>query len=317
MRWPAISAAMWQKLKNGLIYFALRALLAAAGLLPHRWALFLGGGLGAGFAACVPRERERAQRHLARAFPELPAPACAALARKVFVALGRNALEILWMFSRTTPELVACVEAAEGREHMQAVLARGRGVLCLAAHVGNWELLPIFTQAQGWPTAVVAQKLYDPRLDVLLNRFRERRGLRVLQRGNITGAIIRCLRANMLLGILNDQDTSVDSRWAPFFGRPAKTPVGMLRLARRTGAAVLPVFIARQANRRHRVYIQPELDLPRTGNEEADLAEGARLCNRAIEDFIRRFPDQWVWFHERWKSRTPADQAAAEGEETP
>jgi KDO2-lipid IV(A) lauroyltransferase len=109
----------------------------------------------------------------------------------------------------------------------------------------------------------------------------------------------------MLLGILNDQDTNVDSRWVPFFGRLAKTPVGMLRLVRRTQAAVVPVFTARQASGKNRVYIYPALDLPVTDDVEADLHAGAALCNRALEEFLRRFPDQWVWFHARWKSRPP------------
>jgi KDO2-lipid IV(A) lauroyltransferase len=190
---------------------------------------------------------------------------------------------------------------------MEAALKQGRGVVCLTGHIGNWEVLPIFTNFQGWRSAVVAQKLYDPRLDELLNGFRTRRGVPVIQRGNVTSSIIRSLRANMLLGILNDQDTNVDSRWVPFFGRLAKTPVGMLRLARHTGAAVVPVFIARQPSGKNRVYIYPALDLPKSEDVEADLHAGAALCNAALEVFVRRFPEQWVWFHARWKSRPPSE----------
>lgn len=297
---------MWQKLKNFLIFQFLRGLLRCAGWLPQRLALGLGALLGAAFHALVARDRRRAEANLALAFPERTLEDRRRLARRVFVSLGRTALEFLRMHSLPPARIAALVEGAEGREHMEAARAKGRGVLCLTAHAGNWEILPIYTNLQGWPSAVVAQKLYDPRLDDLLNGYRERCGVQVIQRGHVTGAIIRCLRQNMLLGILNDQDTEVDSRWAPFFGRPAKTPVGMLRLARRTGAAVVPVFIARQASGRNRITIEPELDLPDTGDEEADLAAGAALCNQAIEKFIRRFPDQWVWFHGRWKSAPPA-----------
>jgi KDO2-lipid IV(A) lauroyltransferase len=262
------------------------------------------------FAQVVPKERMRAERHLAIAFPNESPEALRALARRVFKAVGQTGMEFLRMNSMTTQAIVNTVEQVEGREHLEAALARGKGVVCLTGHIGNWELLPIFTTAQGWKTAVVAQKLYDPRLDELLNGFRARRGVTIIQRGNVTTSIIRSLRSNMLLGMLNDQDTNVDSRWAPFFGRLAKTPIGMFRLTRRTGAAVVPVFTARQPNGKNRVYIYPALDLKATDQEERDLLEGATLSNAAIEAFIRRFPEQWVWFHARWKSAPPPDAIA-------
>jgi Kdo2-lipid IVA lauroyltransferase/acyltransferase len=293
---------MWQKVKNLFFYLVIRGLLAAAGLLPQGLALALGGRLGAIFHALASRYRNLARAHLALAYPDQPERKRRRWARSVFISLGRTAMEFMRMTTLPAARIAKLVEAGEGRDYMTAALGKGRGVLCLTAHAGNWEILPIYTSLQGWPSAVVAQKLYDPRLDRLLNGFRERCGVKIIRRGNVTAAIVRCLRANMLLGILNDQDTDVDSRWAPFFGRPAKTPVGMLRLARRTGAAVVPIFIARQPSGRNRVYIQPELQLPSSADEEADLLAGAALCNQAIESFIRRFPEQWVWFHERWKS---------------
>jgi KDO2-lipid IV(A) lauroyltransferase len=161
---------------------------------------------------------------------------------------------------------------------------------------------------QGWPAAVVAQQLYDARLDDVLNGFREKHDVLLIKRGNVTKEIIRCLHRNMLLGILNDQDTDVDSRWAPFFGRSAKTPVGIFRLARKMGSAVLPIFIARSASGKNRIYIEPELVVPATTDEGADLQEAARRCNQVIEKYVRRFPEQWVWFHPRWKSRPPGEE---------
>jgi KDO2-lipid IV(A) lauroyltransferase len=292
-----------QRIKNTLIYITLKGLKFLVRWLPYRIALSLGGLLGAGFYAWVPREREKAVRNLGLVFPDMTGPEKTVLIRRVFISVGRNALEFMKMNSYTTEQIIRLVEGAEGREHMEAAYNRGQGVVCLTAHLGNWEILPIFTNQQGWPSAVVAQRLYDSRLDAMLNRFREKRGVVVIKRGNITREIIRCLRSGMLLGVLNDQDTSVDSRWAPFFGRMAKTPVGMLRLARKTGAAVVPIFIARQASGRIRIYVEPAISLPKTGNEESDLLEGARLCNQQIEKYVRRFPEQWVWFHSRWKSR--------------
>ncbi len=299
---------MLQKIKNTLIYLALRSLLLAVNLLPYSLVAGAGEFLGGRFYAWVPKERERALRNLAQAYPEVPEATRTQWAARVFVSFGRSALELLKMFTWPARRITALVEAMEGMEHMRAARELGRGVLCLTAHLGNWEIIPLCTLQQGWPTGAVAQTLYDPRLDMLINRFREQRGLVMIKRQQMTRDIIRALRANLLLGILNDQDTGVDSRWAPFFGRPAKTPVGVFRLARKLGTPVVPVFIARQPNKKYRIYIEPALRLPRTADEEQDLREGARLANVVIEKYVRRFPDQWVWFHQRWKSPPPEEK---------
>jgi len=294
---------MLQKIKNTLIFLFLKLLVFMVGFIPHPAALAFGSILGGKFHDWVPKERRRALASLAVAFPEKSESERAALCRRIFQAVGTNGLEFLKFMSCSTLRIIRQVESVEGREHIQNARARGRGVLCLTAHLGNWEVLPIFTTQQGWPTAVIAQRLYDGRLDAELNAFRRRHDVQVIQRGNVTKDLIRCLHKNMLLGILNDQDTDIDSRWAPFFGRPAKTPVGIFRLARKLGAAVVPVFIGRAASGRHRVYIEPELQLPCTHDEEHDLQEAARLCNEVTERFVRKFPEQWVWFHQRWKSQ--------------
>ncbi|MEW6516307.1 MAG: lysophospholipid acyltransferase family protein [candidate division FCPU426 bacterium] len=302
---------MAQKLKNTVIYWALRGVLLMVGILPWRAALALGAALGSAFHAAVRKERERARTHLALAYPGQSPQERQALARRVFVALGRNALELFKMMAYPPARIAGLVETVEGREHMEAAWRRRRGVLCLTGHLGNWEILPVWTQQQGWDTAVVAQTLYDPRLDALLNGFRERGGIRVIKRQGATREILRCLHAGMLLGVLNDQDTDVDSQWADFFGRPAKTPVGIFRLARKLGAAVVPITISRQPNGRHRIVIEPELQLPHSADEDLDLAEGARLGNAFLERSIRRSPEQWVWFHQRWKSPAPASGGTA------
>ncbi len=296
---------MAHKFKNTLIYLFLRGLLSAMRGLPHRAALALGAGLGGIFHDAVRKERERALVHLGLAFPEWDERERRMAGRRVFQALGRNALELFKIMAYAPARIAGLVESVEGREHLEAAVRRQRGVLCLTGHFGNWEILPVWTRQQGWNTAVVAQTLYDPRLDALLNGFRERCGIRVIKRQGATREILRSLRANMLLGVLNDQDTDVDSQWADFFGRPAKTPVGIFRLARKLGSAVVPIVIFRKPNGRHGIRIEPALDLPRTGDEEQDLGAGARLANAFLERSIRCFPEQWVWFHERWKSPAP------------
>ncbi len=297
---------MKKKIKNTLLYWIILGLKFLAGLCPHRLALAIGAGLGGLFHDLVPKERGRALKNLSIAFPGLDDQARAALARRVFVSFGRSAFELFSLFSRPTRSIVKLVEDVEGREHMEAALARKKGVCCLTAHMDSWEILVIYTQAQGWPSAAVAQALYDQRLDILLNRFRERHGVKVIKRKGVTKDIIRTLRSNHLLGMLNDQDTDVDSLWAPFFKRQAKTPVGIFRLARKCDAAVVPIFIARQPSGKHKIFIEPALALDAAWPEDRYLEEGVKLCNQVVEKYVKLFPEQWVWFHNRWKHQPGA-----------
>ncbi|MCD4812251.1 lysophospholipid acyltransferase family protein [bacterium] len=279
-------------------------------LIPHPLAKAIGRFLGARFYDWVPKERNRALQNFEQAYPDMTTAVRSGLVRDVFVNLGQNALELFEMLSYTTARIIRLVEGVEGAEHMQSALAKGKGVLCLTGHLGNWEILPVYMYHMGWPAAVVAQVLYDQRLDTLLNEFRGKHNVQVIKRSKVTSEIIRSLRRNMLLGILNDQDTGVDSRFAPFYGKPAKTPVGIFRLARKIGTPVVPVFITRQANGRHKIYIEPALDFQVSDNEEKDLQACALAGNLAIEKYVRLFPEQWVWFHRRWKSR-PEGEADA------
>jgi Kdo2-lipid IVA lauroyltransferase/acyltransferase len=294
---------MRKKVKNTIIYFVLRVLIFMTRPLPHVIALWLGGVLGATFHDVVPKERIRALNNLAIAFPESSLKERQKITRCLFISLGKNALELFKMLSYSSEKIARLVTSVEGAHNMVAAHAQKKGVLCLTAHMGNWEILPIFVQQQGWPSAAVAQALYDERLDDLLNHFRESHGVPVIKRKHVTKDIIRRLRENRLLGMLNDQDTGVDSRFAPFFGKMAKTPVGIFRLARKLGCPVIPVFITRSSDGKNKVFIEPALEVPVTQDEENDLVVCAQRCNAAVEKYVRQFPEQWVWFHQRWKSQ--------------
>ena len=149
--------------------------------------------------------------------------------------------------------------------------------------------------------AVVARALEETGLNELLLGFRRRFGTATLERGAPGAArrLLRVLRAGGSLGMLIDQDTRVEGVWVPFFGRPAFTPVGAAKIALRQGAAVVPAFIERLADGTHLARFHPPLDLP------ADEVEATALMTRAIEEQIRRVPEQWVWMHRRWR-RQPA-----------
>jgi Kdo2-lipid IVA lauroyltransferase/acyltransferase len=242
------------------------------------------------------RDRRRAVEHLAVAFPELPADERCALARRSFLHLGTHLAETLHLAGIGCAEVERYV-SVEGWERVEALRAAGRPVVILTGHCGNWELLAALINCRGLAMEVVGRRLEEPGLQELLVGVRRRFGTETIERGEAGSArrLLGTVRAGGALGVLIDQDIRAESVFVPFFGRPAHTPVGPAKLALRLRAAVVPSFIERLPDGRHRAVFHPELELP------ADPTAATAAMTRAIEEQIRRVPEQWVWMHRRWR----------------
>lgn len=221
---------------------------------------------------------------------------------RVFLDLGKNAMDAIWLGRRGREEIFRAVRA-EGLEYIDRALARGKGVIGLMGHIGSWELLGAYLVAAGYPLSAVGRSLHDPRLDRLLVDARRRSGIRNIARGRQTREVLRSLRENRIVAMLIDQDTRVKGVFVDVFGKPAYTPMGPVILAMRTGATVVPMAIHRELDDTHHVVVRPEIDMVRTGDMERDVQVNTQRCSRTLEAFIREHPSQWVWMHERWKTR--------------
>jgi KDO2-lipid IV(A) lauroyltransferase len=271
-------------------------LTGLVGRLDLAGAQALGRSIGTLGWAVAGRDRRRALEHLALAFPELPATRRAALGRAAFRHFGAMLGECLWLRSHGAAEVEA-ICMLEGWHEVELARRRGRPILILTGHCGNWELLAAALNVRGLGMAVVARELDDPGLQRSLLALRERFGTRTIVRGTPGAArdLLRTLRSGGALGMLIDQDTKVEGVWVDFFGRPAWTPVGAADIALRLGAIVLPTFVERLPDGSHRARVEPPLDLP------ADPTAATQAMTARIEAQIRRVPEQWVWMHRRWR----------------
>ncbi len=243
------------------------------------------------------RDRRRALDHLALAFPERTERDRKALARAAFLHQGMNLAETLHLLTRDCADVARYVEV-EGWERVEALRAAGRGVLIVTGHCGNWELLAAAINCRGLGMRVVARALDEPELQDLLVALRDRFGSRTIERGRPGAAreLLKALRDGAL-GMLIDQDTRVEGVWVPFFGMPAYTPVGAAKVALRPDVAAVPTFIERREDGSHLARFLEPLELP------DDPTEATALITRAIEEQVRRRPEQWVWMHRRWRRR--------------
>lgn len=300
-----------KRLKRFLRYVLIRAVLALVHRVPLGLGQWLGLRLGALAFLVAGGERRKAMKSLAQAFPEKSDAERHALARACFRHLAAAAFEVGCTASldKHLESLVAWPE--EDRRVLETALARGKGVVFVSGHVGNWELLARRVARAGYPSQSIAKETTDPRLTELVGRFRARGGVRSIWRGQegAARAMLRALKAGEILGLLIDQDTKVQSVFVPFFGALAATPRAAADLALRTGAAVVVGFCQRDG-KGYRLTME-EVPVPEgLEREEAAVALTAALSER-IESAIRRAPEQWVWMHQRWKTRPDAGQAPA------
>ena len=197
----------------------------------------------------------------------------------------------------------------EGAEHLRDAMATHGRVLLLTAHLGNWELLAAAHRLTGFPLSIVVRPLDAPWLDALAERLRGRTGVELIDKRGALRPVLQALRRGRMIGILMDQNASRrEGVFVDFFGRAASTSRSLALLAVRTQTPVVPVFARRDPDGRHTVVIQPALHAPLSNGIDAAVVEMTARCTAVIERAIRDSPEQWLWSHDRWRTR-PAEEA--------
>jgi Kdo2-lipid IVA lauroyltransferase/acyltransferase len=301
---------MGKKIKNAVIYLLARMLMVFVRMMSFKRSQRFGAWLGRRVFLHARHEREKTIRHLGRAFPEKDANEIENIARSVFEHFGRAAAELVNV--RKIGEITSFVEVGlVSRKALDDALARGRGVVFVSSHCGSWELMARTLARLGYPINTIGKKSYDPRFTRLIHRFREAGSVHTIWRGDpgIIDQMVAVVRRGEVMGFLIDQDTKVPGVFVPFFGREAYTPSAAAVLFRKTNAAVVTGFNHRSSRGGYEIILEEytPCDLP---DFDAAVCEDTRRLTARIEDFISRHPAEWVWMHQRWKTR-PQDVTKA------
>jgi KDO2-lipid IV(A) lauroyltransferase len=267
-------------------------------VVPYRIGVSAGGVLGYISYYLLPKERKRAIAHLTLVYEERGRSWIRSLARRSFVHLGKCLLEVMLM----KPGRLAGVVEIRGEECLREALGRGKGVVWVTGHIGNWELMADAI-AQKYPVSVIAAPIEPEQLNDMIVGLRARMGVKTIvrTRPGASKELIRAFRENLVLGILIDQDTDVESTFVDFMGRPARTPTAAASMAIKFGAPVVFGAIKRGIGDRHTIVIEGPLDITITGDREKDVIANTAMLTKKIEDCIRMDPEQWVWMHRRWR----------------
>ena len=284
-------------------------LVRGLGILPRSVARSIGALVGALAYSLFGRLRRVGLQNLALAYPDWTAEARASTLKRVYRNLGYLLAEFCLMSRYSAKQASRFIEY-EGLEHYLGARARGKGVLVVTGHLGAWELSSFYHSLVGYPMGLVIRRLDNPLVDEFVNRIRCQHGNRVIHKDDFARGLIASMRAGETVGILMDTNmTPPQGIFVPYFGVDACTGAGLARIALKTDAAVLPGFLLWDEPRRKYVLRFGEcMKLVRTGDADADVYTNTAAFTNAIEDAVRRNPEQWLWMHRRWKTRPVGGQ---------
>ena len=291
---------MRQRAEYALVWVMVRLM----GSLPRSVARAVGAAIGWAAYFSAPRLRKVGQKNLELAFPEKSESERRRILKTLYRNLGWQLAEFCQMPRYTLGQANTFIRY-QGLEHYLEARDRGQGVLVLTGHLGAWELSSFYHSLAGYPMGMIIRRLDNPMVDRLVNRIRCLHGNRVLHKDDFARALIAAMRAGETVGVLMDTNmTPPQGVFVDFFDRAACTASGVARVALRTGAAVIPGFLLWESSEaRYVLHFLPPLQLVNTGDDALDAISNTALFTRVLEGAIRRYPEQWLWVHRRWKTR--------------
>ena len=226
------------------------------------------------------------------------------IARDCFILIAKSGVELIFLMDR--PELLKQRVDITGREYLDASLSRGKGVILVSAHFGNFPLLLAKLSLEGYKVAGIMRYMRDARVEKIFLAKRQRLGIKTIYsqpRNVCVETTIRSLRNNEIVFIPLDQNFGTGGVYVDFFGKKAATATGPAVLAQRTQARIIPCFIIRQKDDTHKIILEQALDLKTGQDQKETVAANIQKLTDIIESYIRRYPAEWGWIHKRWKSR--------------
>ncbi len=280
---------------------ALGALIRSLNLIGRKNALKLAELMGLAFYYAGRQTREATLRSIKVAFKDMSASEIRETAIAAFINQSKNLVELMLYPSLKKRDIARLVKF-EGLDNLTSALARGKGVILLVAHIGNWELL-------GAVWGLMGHRVYsfflDARIDSLgklLNDLRQSRGIKLIPRAELKKSV-HCLKQNAMLGVIADQDGGENGIYTEFFGETVSAPRGPAALARSTGAAIVPNFLIRNSDDTYTMIMHKPIIMVKTDSKEADIRAYTERFLKIYERLIRQYPKQWLWMYERWKER--------------
>ena len=288
-------------------YIFVRALNKILALVPISASLWFGRRIGDIVFFFNKERRLVAYANLKSAFASQKSPEeLRQITKRVYRNMVQTFVEVLNLTKINRKYADRYVEVVN-MDRIRNAAKSGRGTILLTAHFGDWELSSLVSSVEGFPILVLVREQKMKRLNELLNRLRESNGCKVIRKGMDVKNILKALYGKNIVGILSDQDAGKNGVFVDFFGRPTSYHSGPFEIAKHTGSLILPNFIVRTGGPYHKLYLEEYIDFQKSQNTD-DIKSDIQKFAKLLEDYVRKYPDQWLWLHKRWKS-TPVRTA--------
>ena len=290
-------------IQYSILVFFIRLFIYTLNLFPRKFVLWNFNILSKIAYIVAIKERKKTIKNLNKAFAETKSPQeIKHIAKNVFKNIAFAFADYILTIKYSTKEDFSKIIEFEGIEHLSEAFSTGNGVICMTGHISSWEFSAIMPSVLGFPTSASSRKMPSPKIDKLIVGYREQRGMRNISRGKTYPLLIEILNKGECLLLMTDQDATTKGVFIDFFGKPAYTPIGIARLALDTKAIIVPMFTIRKPDLNYLFKIMPPVTLINTGNIESDLFENTKIHSTIYEEIINKYPEQWVWMHDRWKT---------------
>jgi len=310
-----VPASKRSTLRNLIEFVPAWLLLKLLLLLPRGGAILAGKLIAIAAYHLHGRLRRVGYTNLALAMPELDPSERRSIVRRVFMNLGRLLGEFS-QFPKITRQNISRLVEYDGLENYSSASERGRGVLMLTGHLGAWELCAFAQGVYGHPLSFLVRPLDNPLLNRMVSHYRELSGNRTIDKNWAVKPVLEILKRGQDVGLLIDANTLPDQGvFCDFFGTPACATTGLAVFVLRADAPVVPGFLIWDERlRKHRLRFEPEIPLIRTGDFKEEVALNTARFTKVIEEYARRYPDQWLWVHKRWHTRPEGEPNLYNGE---
>jgi KDO2-lipid IV(A) lauroyltransferase len=290
------------KLLYYLEYYALKSAMAFIYLLGQKAAFSFGNFAAYFIYYFIPVRKKHVLQSLALSFPEKSSSEIKKIAKNTYKNFARTMIEIMF-FAKFDGQTLKNLMTIENEAVAERAFENAKGAVFMSAHFGNWELTAL-SFSQRHPMSVLVAKQANPFIDKLMNSVRTRQnGYKTISRdGNPYREVLRALKRNEFVAVLSDQDGGRQGCFVKFFGRPASTPKGAALFALRSGCPLITAFGVRQPDGTTKTYLE-EIPAPNTGDSEKDIEIMCAKYSERLENFIRQYPEQWFWFHKKWKTQ--------------
>ena len=283
-----------------MTYYLVRFLSRVVCLLPGRFCDRLGRALALALWPFLPARRKKLASSQVAMCLGTDERESERIAKESAVRFGPMLFEVL-RFPVIVRHMVDYVEI-EGREHLEGVLAQGKGAVIATGHAGNWELMGGALSQAGFPLIGVAMRQRDAAMDRFINEYRRLVGMHIIYKNDVR-EMFRMMKEGWIVGLLADQDTNRhDGIVLDFFGKPTNCVPGPAAMARSAGIGVIPGYITRKEDGTHKIILYAPIEVPCTKDKRADIRTAEQAVNRVLEQHIREHPEEWFWLHDRWKS---------------